>query len=66
MGMSSLRISSSSTPAAAAASGETVSSPTSKYWTNGLMCLRRILPASTSAISGVTVPSVQISIVSLS
>jgi hypothetical protein len=40
--------------------------PSSKYCTNGLRCLRKILAASTSAMSGVVVPLVQISRVSLS
>jgi hypothetical protein len=61
--MFSLRISSSSTLAAAAADSLTRSAPISKYCTNGLRCLRRILAASTRAISGVTVPLVQISMV---
>ena len=47
-------------------SSSAISGPGSAYWMNGFRCLRRILAPSTRAICGVTVPLVQISMMSLS
>ena len=55
-----------SSPAGVSTPAVSISLPSSKYFTNGLKCLRRMVEASTSAISGVVVPSVQISRINLS